>query len=165
MSYGISPSLSDLIHSIWCSVGPSMLLQMALFHSFYDWIIIFHCVYIYICICIYVHTHTHTHPISFLSKYFLWNTVKSWYTFRIIRMWLNFAEFNFLLFSCSVMSNSLPLMDYSLPGYSVHGISPGRNTGVGCHFLLQGIFLTQRSNQSLLHWQADSLLMSHREVI
>ena len=28
---------------------------------------------------------------------------------------------------------------------------PGKNTGVGCHFLLQDIFLTQRSNLSLLH--------------
>ena len=35
--------------------------------------------------------------------------------------------------------------------------SPGKNTGVGCHFLLQGIFLTQGSNLSLLHWQMDSL--------
>ena len=30
----------------------------------------------------------------------------------------------------------------SLPGSSVHGDSSGKNTGVGCHFLLQGIFLT-----------------------
>ena len=29
--------------------------------------------------------------------------------------------------------------------------SPGKNTGVGCHFLLQGIFLTQESNLGLLH--------------
>ena len=29
--------------------------------------------------------------------------------------------------------------------------SPGWNTGVGCHALLQGIFLTQESNQGLLH--------------
>ena len=28
-------------------------------------------------------------------------------------------------------------MDYSPPGSSVHGNSPGKNTGVGCHFLLQ----------------------------
>ena len=28
---------------------------------------------------------------------------------------------------------------------------------VGCHFLLQGIFLTQGSNVQLLHWQMDSL--------
>ena len=31
--------------------------------------------------------------------------------------------------------------------------SPGKNTGVGCHFVLQGIFLTQGSNLRLLHWR------------
>ena len=38
--------------------------------------------------------------------------------------------------------------------------SPGKNTAVGCHALLQGIFLTQGSNPrllGLLHWQAGSL--------
>ena len=38
--------------------------------------------------------------------------------------------------------------------------SPGKNTGLGCHFLLQGIFLTQGWNPSLvylLYWQAGSL--------
>ena len=34
-------------------------------------------------------------------------------------------------------------MDCSPPGSSVHGDSPGKNTGVGCHVLLQGIFPTQ----------------------
>ena len=41
--------------------------------------------------------------------------------------------------------------------------SPGKNTGVGCHFLLQGIFPTQGSNQCLLrllHLQVDSLPLS-----
>ena len=49
-------------------------------------------------------------------------------------------------------------MDCSLPGFSVHGDSPGKNTGVGCHFLLQGIFLIQGSNLHLLCllcWWAD----------
>ena len=32
----------------------------------------------------------------------------------------------------------------------------GKNTAVGCHFLLQGIFPIQSSNRHLLHWQADS---------
>ena len=45
----------------------------------------------------------------------------------------------------------------SLPGSSVHGDSPGKNTGVGCHFLLLGIFPTQGLNLCILHWQADSL--------
>ena len=38
--------------------------------------------------------------------------------------------------------------------------SPGEYTGVGCHFLLQGIFLTQGQNlhlSCLLHWQVGSL--------
>ena len=39
--------------------------------------------------------------------------------------------------------------------------SPGKNTEVGCHFLVQGIFPTQGSNQCLLHWLVDSLLLSH----
>ena len=35
-------------------------------------------------------------------------------------------------------------VDWSPPGSSVHDHSPGKNTRVGSHFLLQGIFLTQR---------------------
>ena len=38
--------------------------------------------------------------------------------------------------------------------------SPVKNTRMGCHVLLQGIFLTQGSNQHLLcllHWQVGSL--------
>ena len=35
--------------------------------------------------------------------------------------------------------------------------SPGKNTRIGCHFLLQRIFLTQGWNPRLLHWQAGSL--------
>ena len=31
--------------------------------------------------------------------------------------------------------------------------SPGKNTGVGCHSLLQGIFLAKGSNPDLLHWR------------
>ena len=44
------------------------------------------------------------------------------------------------------------------PGPSVHGDSPGKNTGVGYHFLLQGIFPTQGWNPSflgLLHWPKE----------
>ena len=36
-------------------------------------------------------------------------------------------------------------MDYGSPGSSVHGDSPGKNTGVSCHALSQGIFPTQGS--------------------
>ena len=50
-------------------------------------------------------------------------------------------------------------MDHILSGYSLcPWDSPGKNTGVGCHALLQGIFPTQGSNPNSLHSQADSLL-------
>ena len=42
-------------------------------------------------------------------------------------------------------------MDCSLPGSSVHADSPGKNTQVGCHAFLQGIFPTQGSNLGLPH--------------
>ena len=41
---------------------------------------------------------------------------------------------------------------------------PGKNTGVGCHFLLQRTFPNQRLNPCLLHllhWQVDSLPLTH----
>ena len=38
---------------------------------------------------------------------------------------------------------------------------PGKNIGVGCHFLLWGIFPTQGLNLGLLHWQVDSSTLSH----
>ena len=48
-------------------------------------------------------------------------------------------------------------LDCSPPGSSVHGDSAGKNTGVGCHFLLQGIFLTQGLNPGSPALQVDSL--------
>ena len=54
-------------------------------------------------------------------------------------------------------------MDCSPLGSSIHGIL-GKNTGLGCHILLQGIFLIQGSNWCLLHlvhWQEDSLPLHH----
>ena len=40
--------------------------------------------------------------------------------------------------------------------------SLGKNTGVGCYFLLQGIFLTQRSNLGLLHCREILYHLSRR---
>ena len=59
--------------------------------------------------------------------------------------------------SCPTLCNPL---DSSSPGSFVHGVSPGKNTGVGCHALLRGIFPTQGSNPHLvylLHRQVGSL--------
>ena len=64
---------------------------------------------------------------------------------------------------CSVMSKSVDPLDYSPPDSSEHGIFPCKNTGVGCHALLQVLFPTQGSKIPtphllyLLHWQAGSL--------
>ena len=51
--------------------------------------------------------------------------------------------------SHSVVSDSCDPMDCSPPGSSVHGHSPGKNIEAGCHFLLQGIFLTQELNPGI----------------
>ena len=40
---------------------------------------------------------------------------------------------------------------------------PGKNTGMGCHFLLQGIFLTQGLNLGLLHCRQTLYCLSHQE--
>ena len=84
--------------------------------------------------------------------------------------WMEFtlksiSSYNFVcmsfLFSCSVCLTFCNPVDCSPPGYSVWDF-PGKNTGVGCHFLLPGIFLTQGSNLRLLHWQVSYLPLSHQ---
>ena len=61
--------------------------------------------------------------------------------------------------SCVILCDS---MDCSLPGSSVRGIFLGKNTGVGYHFLVQGIFLTRGLNSSW-HCRTDSLPLHHLE--
>ena len=61
--------------------------------------------------------------------------------------------------SCPILCNP---MDCSLPGSSVHGDSPGKNTGVGCHALLQGIFPTKGSNPGLPHCRQILYCLSHQ---
>ena len=56
-----------------------------------------------------------------------------------------------VLCCCSVVSDSLLPHGYSPPSSCVHGDSPGKNTGVDCHALLQRIFPTQGSNPGLPH--------------
>ena len=53
-------------------------------------------------------------------------------------------------------------VDCSPPGSSVHGDSPGENTGVGCRALLQGVFPTQGSNPRLPHCMWTLSCLSHR---
>ena len=58
------------------------------------------------------------------------------------------------MLSCSVVSDSLRF--FATPWTIAHQVLcswgfSGKNTGVDCHFFLQGIFLTQGSNLCLLH--------------
>ena len=53
--------------------------------------------------------------------------------------------------SHSSMSDSLHPHGLQPAGFLCPWDFPGKNTGVGCHFLLQGIFLTQGLNSILLH--------------
>ena len=53
-------------------------------------------------------------------------------------------------------------MDCSLPGTSVYGDSPGKNTGVGCHAFLQRIFPTQGLNPGLPHCRWICYQLSHQ---
>ena len=85
----------------------------------------------------------------------------------------------FILIRCvSVFAESLTVMSDSLQPYGLQPASllcpwdsPGKNTGVGCHALLQGIFPTQGSNTHLLrllhllHWQANSLPLAPPEFL
>ena len=61
--------------------------------------------------------------------------------------------------SCLTVCNP---MDSSLSGTSVHGDSPGKNTGVGCHALLQGIFPIQGLNPGPLHCRRILYCLSHK---
>ena len=65
-----------------------------------------------------------------------------------------------------LVSQSCPIlcdpMDCSPQSSSVHGDSPGKNTGVGCHALLQGIFLTQGLNPGLPHCRWILYHLSHQ---
>ena len=66
-----------------------------------------------------------------------------------------------LMFSCfKVVSDSLRPYGLELTRLPFPGDFPGKNIGVGCHFLCQGIFLTLASNPHLL-CLLDSTPLSH----
>ena len=61
--------------------------------------------------------------------------------------------------SCPTLCNPL---DCILPDSSAHGHSPGKNTGMGWHVLLQRIFPTQGLNPGLLHCRWILYCLSHQ---
>ena len=63
--------------------------------------------------------------------------------------------------SRSVVSNSLRPHELQPTRLLCPWNSPGKNTGVGCHFLLQAIFPTQESNRGLLHCRQTLYCLSY----
>ena len=74
-------------------------------------------------------------------------------------------ELYYILVFCLVTQSCLTLLwPHGLPPARLlcPWDSPGKNTGVGCHSLLQEIFPSQGLNPRLLHWQVDSSPRSHQ---
>ena len=75
-----------------------------------------------------------------------------------------YLSINLIYCMCLVAQSWLTLckpLHYSPPGSSVHGDSPGKNAGVGCHALLQRIFPTQGLNPGLPHCRQILYCLSH----
>ena len=165
-----------------------MFLQMASFHFVNDWVI-FLCMCVCLCVCVCAHACMYAHiffihssgdghvscfhvftivnsaavnigvQVSFwiivfiFSRYMPRNRIAESYgncTFSFVKMCV-------LCVSHSVVSNSLrPTRLLCLWDF------PGKNTGVGYHFLLQGIFLTQELNLGLLHCRQILYYLSHQ---
>ena len=68
---------------------------------------------------------------------------------------------------CVLVAQSCPTLcdpvNCSPPGSSIHGDSPGKNTGVDCHTFLQGIFPSQGSNPGLPLGRQILYCLSHQE--
>ena len=106
-----------------------------------------------------------TNSIWFIS--YIWYSCLVVIIIIIIRCDRFWGFFVHVLLSHSVVSDSL--QPYRLQPTRLHcpWDFPGKNTGVDCCFLLQGIFPTQGSNPRLLcllHWQVDSLPLWHQKL-
>ena len=102
------------------------------------------------------------------GKFLHINKVSLTQIYTLYSHWSNILKIHYqecrLISSCLVAKSCLTLCDpldcspwwpFCLWDFS------GKNTGVDCHFLLQGIFQTPRWNLCLLHWQTNSLSLSH----
>ena len=78
--------------------------------------------------------------------------------------WKTNMQFRVCMHTCSISSDSLRPRGLVARQAPCSWNFPGKNTGVGCHFLLQGISPAQGLNPFLprpLHWQAESLSSSY----
>ena len=100
----------------------------------------------------------------------------------VAKSWTRLSDFTFLLsfmiwstlslkkknWSASEVAQTCPTlcnhMDCNLPRLLHPWNFPGKNTGVGCHFLFQGIFPTQGSNPGLPHCRQMLYQLTHGEA-
>ena len=103
--------------------------------------------------------------------FFHWNTLC--YTENLNELWGFYANnqvtdhgIQFLKTSCSTMKVKVKSCPTLWDPMDSRLLRPwdflGKSTGVGCHFLLQGIFPTQGSNPGLPHWRQTLYRLSHQ---
>ena len=88
-----------------------------------------------------------------------------WHKNRNTDQWNKVKSSVISLCLCLATQSCLTLcypMDCSLPDFSIHRDSPGKNTEVGCHALLQGIFSNQGLNSGLPHCRQILYCLSHQ---
>ena len=117
-----------------------------------------------VCARVYTHTHTHTHTHNSL----ILKSLESYRNFSLKQHSRRIALFpkmpNGTVLCCvpqSCLTFSDP-MDCSPPVSSIHWDSPGKNTGVDCLALLQGIFPSQGSNPGLPHCRRILYQLSYK---
>ena len=99
-------------------------------------------------------------PHSSLISFFFLIIAQYWTT--ILSAWV--FSFAVLCLVAQLYPTLCNPIDCSPPSSSVHWDFPGKNTGMDCHFLLQGIFPTEGSNLGLLHCRQILYCLSHQGV-
>ena len=90
--------------------------------------------------------------------------VGNWFTSHVYSICVGlYVHMSSRIYMCSVTHSCLFVIPWTVAHQAPlsMGVPRQKNTAVGWHFLPQGIFLTEGLNPSLLHWQADSLPLSH----
>ena len=133
------------------------LYQTLTFTSLYSQMILVY-IYLYmhkhIHICIYTDTYSHTHIYTYMCVYI--------YIYTHTYIYNQYA----FVYTQSCPTLCSPMTVVRQPPLSME-YCPGKNTGMGCHFLLQGIFPTQGScvsctdRQILYHWATWEYIYIH----
>ena len=99
----------------------------------------------------------------YILKIFTFPWVRDSAIFRRYILWLCFVCTKSVLVTHVCLTLSNPTHSHPSGWLLYLWNSPGKNTGVGCHSLLQGIFPTQEWKLGLLHCKQIFYLLSHQE--